>query len=57
MKYILSGGGESGGGSVMGGVSGWGVSGWGDSGWLPGHTGGGIPVGGAVRGARRHRLV
>ena len=50
MKYILSDRGESGGVSAMRGVSGkgdsgWGDSGWGDSGWLPGHTGGGIPVG------------
>lgn len=40
MKYILSDRGDSGGVSVMRGDSG-----WGDSGWLPGHTGGGIPVG------------
>lgn len=45
MKYILSDRGESGGVSAMRGVSGKGDSGWGDSGWLPGHTGGGIPVG------------
>ncbi len=62
MKYILSDRGDSGGVSVMRGDSDGvsamrGVSGWGDSGWLPGHTGGDIPVGGAVRGARRHRLV
>ena len=49
MKYILSDRGESGGVSAMRGVSGKGDSGWGDSGWLPGHTGVGIPVGGAVR--------
>ena len=54
MKYILSDRGDSGGVSVMRGDSGkgdcgWGDCGWGDSGWLPGHTGVGIPVGGAVR--------
>ena len=50
MKYILSDRGDCGGVSVMRGDSGkgdcgWGDCGWGDSGWLPGHTGGGIPVG------------
>lgn len=42
MKYILSDRGESGGVSVM----------RGDCGWLPGHTGGGIPVGGGSRQGR-----
>ena len=50
MKYILSDRGDCGGVSVMRGDSGkgdcgWGDCGWGDCGWLPGHTGGGIPVG------------
>ena len=45
MKYILSDRGDSGGMSVMRGDSGKGDCGWGDCGWLPGHTGGGIPVG------------
>ena len=40
MKYILSDRGDGGDRSD---------SRWGDSGWLPGHTGGDIPVGGAVR--------
>ena len=45
MKYILSDRGDCGGVSVMRGDSGKGDCGWGDCGWLPGHTGGGIPVG------------
>lgn len=40
MKYILSDRGDGGDRSD---------SRWGDSGWLPGHTGGDIPVGEAVR--------
>ena len=40
MKYILSDRGDCRGVSVMRGDSG-----KGDCGWLPGHTGGGIPVG------------
>ena len=49
MKYILSDRGDCRGVSVMRGVSDEGCQWWGDSGWLPGHTGGDIPVGGAVR--------
>ena len=50
MKYILSDRGDCGGVSVMRGDSGKGDCGWGDCGWLPGHTGGGIPMGGSRQG-------
>ena len=57
MKYILSDRGDCRGVSVMRGDSGKGDCGWGDCGWLPGTYRRGYTCGGAVRGARRHRLV